>query len=229
MTCFADLSFAGNWQTFLSLPKPRERLLCTVCSEALETVVSDASCGSCAHAVEVATDTCNECMFWWQKYAIRIQHVALYRYNIFAKSITWKIKHNHDYALIALLGSLLRNFVVEHYDLRRVVFVPYPTDEGTLHKRGMWITEQILLAARLPILHLLQQNEISAKQHKLDKIERLGTAHRKLVVTHGIKGIGEKTVIIFDDIYTTGATVVSAYRALRAAGINNLESVSIFR
>jgi predicted amidophosphoribosyltransferase len=108
----------------------------------------------------------------------------------------------------------------------RVTFVP--ADRGRRRERGHHPAERLAraLAARwgLECVPLLERTRPSRRQRGLTVAER-----RRNVAGAFVAGATSGSVLLVDDVYTTGSTVSAAASALRAAGAGNIDVVTFAR
>lgn len=116
-------------------------------------------------------------------------------------------------ALRAACAEAMHDASVRGVRVRAVV--PIPTSRAAFRRRGYRVPE--LLAARvpLPMLRVLTTARRTADQRKLGRTARLRNAAGSLRARRDGGGL---SVLILDDVTTTGATVDDAARALRERG-----------
>lgn len=119
---------------------------------------------------------------------------------------------------------------------RKVVFVPIPLHRERLHQRGFNQAEVlgVLVAKRLQIpmrTDILVRTRATTPQvemkHKEDRLQNM----------HGVFSINQKLahvvkdtqVILFDDVFTTGATMRAAASVLKHAGAKRVWAVTMAR
>ena len=112
--------------------------------------------------------------------------------------------------------------------------VPVPLAPGKERKRGF--NQAAELAARLGELlslpiddGLLIRAKKTARQKDLNPAQRLANLEQAFSVPERRKKEGKlpESVILVDDIYTTGSTIEACTRALKAAGVKRVYFVSI--
>lgn len=110
------------------------------------------------------------------------------------------------------------------------ILVPLPTQPSHVRVRGYDHTALIAWTMhrrhRVPTISLLA-TEASHTQHRLSRRERIVAARRSVSVVR--MPDPHHRYVLFDDIITTGATVLQAARALRAAGVRHLLVVALAR
>ena len=104
-----------------------------------------------------------------------------------------------------------------------VVLVPIPTSRAAYRRRGYRVVELVARRARLPVARLLVTFRATADQRAL------GRAGRRSNVAGSLRARDAqgRTVVVIDDVVTTGATLEEAVRALRAGGAEVLGAATI--
>ena len=145
------------------------------------------------------------------------------------------LAHKED-ARLALgrpLGRALARAVVAAVDPGRgapLALVPVPSRPGAARRRGhspLLRTAQVAAAilrsagGSVRVLPALSHRRSVGDQAGLDARARRANLHRALAVPTHLRGLlgGPLTVVLVDDVVTTGATLAEAARALRAAGV----------
>ncbi|CDK00652.1 Phosphoribosyltransferase [Microbacterium sp. C448] len=100
-----------------------------------------------------------------------------------------------------------------------LVAVPIPSSTKSLRARGFRVVDLVTQRAGVKPQRLLRLQRTAADQRGLGRIERLENLRGGMLAheTGGLRADGLRVVIV-DDVVTTGATLIEAARALRAAG-----------
>lgn len=147
------------------------------------------------------------------------------------KKTIWALKYHHKRSLATYFGTALyREFFKQlthgHKKLREeIILIPIPAHKKANAARGYNHTEAIARAiercGKEDNLKLTVRNDVLIKKKEnIRQVEAGGRAGRMknvedlFIVRHGEELTG-KTVIIIDDVITTGATMADARRALR--------------
>ena len=143
-----------------------------------------------------------------------------------------RLKYGHVARLAAPLaasaGSRLSE-VAAHFS--GAALVPVPLHPVRERERGY---NQALLLARalgqrsgMPVHDLLVRGRMTTKQHKLDRAGRARNLAGAFAVARGVRG--PLTVVIVDDIMTTGATLETCAAALKSAGAARVYGFTVAR
>lgn len=111
------------------------------------------------------------------------------------------------------LGDCIRG-ILEDGDARRALLVPVPTSGAAMRRRGYRVPELLLRRSALPVSRALHLVARSADQKTLSRVARRENVAR----TMRARGVAGRSVVIVDDVTTTGATIDEAARALGLAG-----------
>lgn len=202
------------------------RYVCTACAANLpqNTVFTCLKCSKAS--VNGATHTHCKTRYTLNGYT------SLYRYNSALKTILKQIKYKFvRKALSDLLEQSPIKVVLN--DVGRypapVALVPIPLHESRLAWRGFNVAEDIAHAlsktSNLPVVNALKrtrstlpQAETSSRQERKENIEGAFSA---------LRPCSYKTVILVDDVITTGYTVMEAARELKKAGVEHVYAISL--
>lgn len=95
-----------------------------------------------------------------------------------------------------------------------VTLVPVPTSAAAMRRRGYRVVEVLAARARLPAHRLLRVEGLAADQRGLGRDERA----RNVAGRMRARGAAGRSVLLIDDVVTTGATLREAARALEDGG-----------
>ncbi len=204
------------------------RTICPDCIRKL-SFVKPPICKKCGKEIEdESAEFCVDCM----RHSHAFEYgIALLNYDETARHSMAQIKYNNkreylDFygtALAARYGRTIRR-------MRADALVPVPVHATRRRTRGF---NQAEILARvtgkklgIPVLPgMLVRNKKTLPQKDLTAAERLKNLSGAFAVGEIPKGI--KSVILVDDIYTTGSTIEACAGALRAAGVERVYFVVI--
>lgn len=184
---------------------------------------------------KLETSTCTRCISKFEKadqvidfndfigtpYEGAVDEVlVMYTYNEAMIDYFHQYKFLQDVALAQVFAEELH----ETFEAKEGIVVPIPMHPDKLLLRTFAQVDELLNCARTPFQHVLEKIETS-EQGKKSKKERLDA--KSLFKVSG--NVEAKTYILFDDIYTTGATIHHAAKALKDAGATRIEAVTLIK
>ena len=205
--------------------------ICEQCSKKLEEVTGEIceKCGRPFSALDPQfreNNLCVDCVRWNERDSALMKNRSLYVYNDFLQEVIAKWKYRGDAELVKLFTEQLQK-CAKQFQVDLVV--PIPLSEERLYERSF--NQAKLLAEQLPypLLEALTRPESSSKQSKKSRKERLNTEERFQMVPSFLYDLQNKSVLLIDDIYTTGATLHAAADVLKGNGATNIFSITVAR
>ncbi|MGN0986717.1 MAG: ComF family protein [Otoolea sp.] len=216
---------------------------CPVCGEIVEAA-EDLICPECIHKLkQVRQPTCRKCgkeVFSEQEeYCMDCSRhrrsfesgVAVFHYNEAARRSMAAIKYKNKREYLDFYASAMAyryRKTVEHWHAE--VLIPVPVHPSRRRQRGFNQAEE--LARRLsrhwgiPVeSRFLLRSRKTVPQRDLNPQERLRNLQEAFAVDRSIPVPG--SVILVDDIYTTGSTIEACTRVLKAAGVQEVHFAAI--
>ncbi|WP_430790949.1 ComF family protein [Virgibacillus flavescens] len=221
--CDEEIILNMNWNNFLVLPARQP--VCTECLKGLE-VINGNRCRICSRPSVL--DRCTDCKRWQKvipsEYDI-IKNHSIYTYNDFMQSILAKWKYRGDYCLGGIFKDQTQKSFKNVYGnlVKETVTVPIPLSEERQNERGFNQAEMIADFLPLETADVLKRIH-GEKQSKKSRFERINTQN-PFFLSETVK----KTVILVDDIYTTGTTLRHAAVLLREAGCPEVYTFTLIR
>ncbi|KKU02666.1 MAG: Phosphoribosyltransferase [Candidatus Amesbacteria bacterium GW2011_GWB1_47_26] len=160
---------------------------------------------------------------------------CLWSYEGIAKKIIKKAKYKYFYDLLGELINLPEGgeyFYLQKFLQEKPVVVPVPLHEKRYRERGFNQAEVIAksFAARHKLScnsHLLFRVRDTGHQAGRERDERLKAVQGAFVITpHNSL---PTTVLLIDDVWTTGATMCECCRVLKKAGIEKVWGLALAR
>jgi predicted amidophosphoribosyltransferase len=126
-------------------------------------------------------------------------------------------------AMLAAVLSASISVATSDVDPRCVVLVPAPSSRAGTRRRGDRPVTDLAIAAAVPapgrVRDVLRPTRALADQSHLTSAQRAQNLDRAYAVaTREVPAVQGRSVVLIDDVVTTGATLAEAARALRFAG-----------
>jgi len=148
-----------------------------------------------------------------------------------------EIIHGLKYGRIRSLGIIIADLLAEYfkkYDIKfpdNAILLPVPIYPLRMRRRGFNQAEHIanVLSPILGILvinNVLEKYKYTKPQVELSREDRLKNIRGSFVVRNPDK-IQGKTILLFDDVKTTGATLEEAGRVLKEAGAEKIWVITL--
>jgi len=166
----------------------------------------------CVYCQKLSQETiCGDCQYWETKDMILEPHHVLYEYNEAMSEFMSHYKFQGNRALAKAFSDDIHEVFKElTYD----IVVPIPLSKKRLSNRGFHQVEQLLEDACIPYVPILKKRKHTRKQSEKTKEERLKTIHPFYIEPSDYPTITQKRIVLVDDIYTTGSTILQAKRYL---------------
>ena len=190
------------WSSLVPLEPP----FCTQCGEPAPAI--EGLCGLCRKG---------EHLFDFARSALLFTHAL--------REIIHHLKYADRVSLAKGLGDILKE-CKEREPFTGNLVIPVPLHGSRERVRGFNQAE--LIAARLGLptaARLLQRRKDTPSQTGLTRAER----RRNLAGAFAVRGKVNGTVIVVDDVYTTGSTMNEIARTLKRAGAERVEVLTVAR
>lgn len=203
-----------SWRAFFGAKDP---LLCEGCLGQLKKL-SGSVCSVCSREMETA-EVCSDCMAWGK--SIFHSNHSLYHYNDAMKALIAQFKYRGDYALADIFAQDIRQAAK---GMACDLVCAVPLSISRLAERRFNQSEALIERAGLIHTTLLGRRE-SDKQSKKSRAERIDAKQ----TFYPVGNASGRSVLVIDDIYTTGATLRLMAEALEEAGAVSVKSITIAR
>lgn len=229
LLCHEELIPEVSWG--LIFGKGETAKLCGECHGKL-VPIDDETCGVCGRPFALLDveyrygSICLDCKRWeedehWS--GSLDQNRSLYSYDNFTKEVIARFKFRGDYILAEIFAGEFRE-ALQTFQCDYIV--PIPLSEERLYERGFNQAEAIIRIAGFEPTHLLARIH-TEKQSKKSRKERIYLDQVFKINTE--KDLRGKTILLIDDIYTTGSTLRHAAKLLKENGAAKVYSLTLAR
>ena len=145
--------------------------------------------------------------------------VALTEFDGSAAALLTAIKDHGQTSLLAPVGQAMGRVVASRYsDISSVTLLPVPSSRASVRRRGLnlgaMVAARVSRQSGLPVSRGLKLVRDTADQRSLGAEQRFANLQDSM----RFEPQGERGLVIIDDVTTTGATILEAFRAVREAG-----------
>lgn len=223
----ADLIFPARCPVCDRAMKYNKGVICRKCSGVIK-YAQEPFCMKCGKPLDTQeAEYCYDCM---QRKHIFVKGRAVFEYHCMAESIyRFKYKGRREYAEFygkAMAERLGR----EIGGWKPQAFIPVPIHASRMRSRGYNQAEAIAEALGnklgIPVrTDIIKRYRKTAPQKNLNHGERQNNLKKAFKILRN--DVKLDTIVIIDDIYTTGSTVDAVAKELRKTGITNIYYVAL--
>ncbi|MEK3994142.1 ComF family protein [Psychrobacillus sp. FSL K6-2365] len=183
--------------------------------------LDSSTCTRCFEKFDISESTIDFTDFLGTPYEGAVDSVfCLYTYNEPMKEFLHQYKFLQDIALAKVFAGSLQQV----FQRKEGIVVPIPMHPEKLVLRTFAQVDELLNAAQVSYQQLLVKTK-SETQGKKTKKERLITTK----LFESMSNIEETNYILFDDIYTTGATIHQAAKILKDSGAKRVDAITLIK
>lgn len=183
--------------------------------------LDSSTCSRCFEKFELSESTIDFTDFLGTPYEAAVDSIfCIYTYNEAMKEYLHQYKFLQDVALAKVFAGKLQ----QAFYKKEGIVVPIPMHPEKLVLRTFAQVDELLNAAQIPYQQLLIKTKTES-QGKKTKKERLQTTN----LFEAIQTIKAANYILFDDIYTTGATIHHAAKVLKDAGAKRVDAITLIK
>lgn len=179
----------------------------------------DRCCSICGIHVGPLIDNCPNCIS-------SVRNFSLFPYIGRSKILLNLYKFNGIHTLSSYFSRIIFDFL--HSNYQDYIVVPIPTTFLKKRVNGWYQLD--------PIVKGLKRNGVEVrnllKKRKTLNQKKLSREDRQINMENSFLVKSEKTdkrIVLLDDVFTTGATIYSAYKILSENGYRDIVSLTLFR
>ena len=212
----------------------------TICQSCLRRLplIHQPTCFRCGKPLrDERQEICYDCRLFPKSFD---QGLALFLYNSMTRRSILSFKyHNLRYLSDFYVEAICRAHSRQLYDWHIQAIIPIPIHKNKRKKRGYnqagLIAKQLAFRLNLPcytdlivrVLDTLPQKQFSP-QARLNNLKKAFRVNHKYLDSRGQLALKDvRRILLVDDIYTTGATMESCTRLLKAAGVEKVYIYSL--
>ncbi|MBS9336845.1 ComF family protein [Fructobacillus papyrifericola] len=208
--------------------RPGKGLLCPICLKQFQKI-GPVSCPGCGR-IQDEWRLCQDCERWKHQGQALLENQALYQYNQQMKDYMARYKFIGDYRLRRVFAQEMRGAVGKKMQEERLdLLVPIPISTERMGSRGFNQVLPLLPKSKRmeELLAVLPGKRID--QSALKRADRLRSRQPFELVEGAKTLLAGRSVLLVDDVYTTGRTLYHAAHLLLEAGATRVCSLTLAR
>jgi len=192
-----------------SRQKIEEKFLCDRCRNKFEKINPVNVCPGCCRP-QSSHDYCKDCKKWQEQYPkTQLNHESLYTYNEIAREYMDQYKFQGDLLLANIFSEDLYERLNKYQEA--YLITPIPLNSLSQQNRGFNQVEVLLEKAKIHYIPFLENVRHETSQSSKNRFERLKTPQPfQLINQESLQKSSKKKLLIVDDVYTTGRTILHA-------------------
>ena len=205
-----------------SFEKLEKKLVCKECLNSFEKIDLTTACKGCSRP-QVNKKYCSDCKKWMDLYPeINLKHTALYKYNTGAGEYMERFKFQGDVLLAEAFAEKIHEHLKQFENTHDIV--PVPSSESSIKQRGFNQVEVLLQHAEITYQNVLTHIGKDKKQTSKSRQERIKTQQPFTLNENYEEHLNDmKPILLVDDVYTTGRTILHAQIVLNQLSLKKIQ------
>ncbi|PIR42578.1 hypothetical protein CO058_02865 [candidate division WWE3 bacterium CG_4_9_14_0_2_um_filter_35_11] len=159
-------------------------------------------------------------------------YISFCSYNNISRQIVLKAKYGQkSYTLLETLIYLKENLAKMNSLNDIDIITPVPMTKSTQKARGtnhaLYIAKKISEIKHLPIIDLLIKNSRKSQKQLTGETRRYNLRGKILIQKQFITHIQNKSILLVDDVLTTGATMIESSKVLKTYGAKKITCLTL--
>lgn len=202
--------------------------LCNQCRGRLK-MIRPPICPGCGGEIDGVLELCVKCMH--EKKRLWEKAFSLFDLSGYGQKLVQLFKYHNRPEMARALGGLINEYLPQEFNQREWL-VPVPLHWSRYCSRGY---NQSRLTCRIIAGHTgIKLKNILVRRRRTKQQAKLSREQRKENLTNAFclkRGVNceNRTILLFDDVLTTGATLTAATKVLLDAGACNVYIITIGR
>jgi ComF family protein len=219
---------------------------CAACDELLERPTHGPVCARCWQSILPLTpplcDCCGDPLPTWRSISVPLARCARCRraaravdrtraigpYDGALRAVIHALKYQGRRSLARPLGGLMRHRGADVLEAAACV-VPVPLHPSRRRERGFNQAADLARHLGLPVVRALARTRATSAQTALPAAQRHRNVRDAFGVTRAGMALVGATVVLVDDVSTTGATLEACARALKRTGVGEVRALTAAR
>jgi ComF family protein len=219
---------------------------CAACDRALEQPTRGPVCDGCWQSILPLTpplcDRCGDSLATWRTTRTALACCARCRrkpravdrartigaYDGALRAIVHALKYEGRRSIARALASLMRRRGAEMLDGAACV-VPVPLHASRRRHRGFNQASDLARHLGVPVVHALKRTRATDTQTGLPAARRHRNVREAFAATRAAESLAGLTVVLIDDVTTTGATLDACARVLKQTGVREVRALTAAR
>jgi competence protein ComFC len=197
--------------------------LCPACACDLRAITGPV-CGYCGHPTLISKDICPACAAG-NLYFSSARSVWMFEGPV--RELIYELKYRNN----KNLAGKLTKFLLPLVDKPNIItWVPLARSKKWArgYNQSQLLALDLARKTGIPAANLLKRTRLTIDQNQLKPDERRRNV-RNAFQMRGDSRIEPKSVLLIDDVYTTGATVAECARVLRQSGVDEIRVATLAR
>ncbi|MGX7106215.1 ComF family protein [Hutsoniella sourekii] len=225
LDCQKDLNHDLTFSQVLSLAPLEFPVLCPDCRSSYRRFISQSpACEGCQRSLDPKvedlyrqvyhwddSDYCYDCYRWRKNHSKELlKHYPIYHYNQALREWIYRYKYQGDVRLAWIFKEELKTIYPTYSDFQWLVL---PSSPRSLKERYFHPVSLLLDTAGIPhqcCFNYVGDNQRQAQKNRQERLQ----LKQPFEIASDFEFV-DKKYLIFDDIYTTGATILAAKSLLR--------------
>lgn len=217
-----QLLFASAWSK-----------VCKDCTAKLSPILVS-TCEICFRPLDDHLKVCDDCLQITQR--DRVQNVSAVSYTSKTKKVLARFKYLGDEGYARYIGAIMCEALEKHYThIPFSLITSVPLHQNRIKERGFnqaqLLADQIGKSLGWPALSLLERTKASPPQASLGRKARIQSLHDSFQINLDGRQLDltSHTILLVDDVYTTGTTIRECAKILRRAGVQTVYAITFAR
>lgn len=172
---------------------------------------------------------CDECLKKIKRVETQDKILTYGFYGGNLKKLILQMKYNKSFTAAKILSGLLIDLIEEN-NIKADIICYVPMSKSSKVKRGFnqceVLAENISREIGIPLSKALIKVKNTREQKTLSKEERMKNIQGAFGVRDNL-GINDRSIILIDDVVTTGATIIECEKILKKYGANKITILTI--